>query len=999
MPSFDAVLQKTLDDIEKAGGTKLQYSNAIKNALGPDRRLRCKRDANSSAANPWATGVEFLNVGSVGELKIEGGNVTSFGKLRDTQISQDSLLDSGACVLRLEGNGHWLQGTLGLTGAGKEYSLPANFIGSQGVACADIGIKAPRDMASGTGPKAPNKDPKTPSYFIIENLTDIGNPVTSRVNFDKRLPNLVFQDAEVADNMGDVRVTLNNSIGRLGEFEVGGILFSMNPVVNSVPTEVLHQVLIGFKPTEANWPNYPTSSGYIDAVSDTFMPPFKIYLYAVDGSLLHTFQMRDGLPINDPSLGVNYTETKPSRPLLTCAAMLPWQSRKPKLSSKAAKYFAGMEEDVLRPTLSRFKTAYNMALPPIGGSGNVNALGHWFAVPKWPQAPATLDFSNNDPYLWPTTEEYAPYGNNRTVGIHLSIGWGYEPGSYALHDRYTGPGGIRSDRAFIPQTLCAYFTDPVYTRPYKNETIEELTDHWNLAYFNHPQYFITDLTSFATIPAKEVMNSEWSFGRGTYYGGNASYTPGGKDTTIPMFALGASGATNTMYRDKNGRWPWNGDAYDHLHNYWTPGWTGLMFNSPMHAYASMHRSLTSILTQLAQTGTSGHWKGMFMTRQHTWRLEHQLMGWKLAADHPLFINKVDFEKRLQEELEAIYREIVVISRNPPPGDEGEFYHAFNNLGCWTQIRDNYYNTTYIGTSATENTNVITLQRDLNSQGVRDVDVTWNFSTWLSNGKDRPVSPTNPHFVKIYPANTPANQLPTLPVHEIIGVDSVNHTITLRNPVAMENLQAGYIVKTIPTYYRAIGSAGQMFYMAHALQFMRQIGLFKVMRQKSQACEEALMYMIKCLDKFSIDWVLDTDGVPQYYYPIATLAATDSNAYSETCRSWALHAQSYSQKEGLEDFITNLDGSIGDVRDLNEHNRAQWVIMRDLYFPEIPVERGGTALTDAVAKFRGYYAKKDAHWATIFNDPAKNAFQKRAADWSGRLPSLGFIKAPIILEGI
>lgn len=1002
MVTYDPVLAAAL----AAQPNKTAWSTTIATHLGNNRRLRCKRDASATATDPWNTGIEFLNVGSIGEITIRSGNVTGFGSLSDATISIDANLSTGSCVLRLEGNGHWLQGTLGLEGSSADFVMKSNFVGIGGVAYS-AGIQAPVLMPSGTGPSAPAIDADAPGYVRIEDWSDPLAPVfLPLIPFDNRLPNWTFDDEEIASQMGDVRVTQSTKSAILADIEFGATLLSMNPIVNSVPGEVLHEVLIGCTPLATNWPKYPTLTGYNAAVTDTYPRPFKASIIKKDGvTVIYTHQMTggayDGLPINSPNVAIDLKDN--DRPLgwhFHCGQMLPWRSRKPKLSVFAEKYFAGVETDVFRPAHSRFKTGYNMAHPIVGGSGNVNALGHWYATPKYPIAASkTKAFTHSDYYMWPmvgSNAEYAVFGvGNVGNPVTLCFGWGYNPGNPGLHDHYTGPGGVRSDRAIIPQTIAMYFSKPDYVRPLNNEPISELLDHWGLSYFNHPHHYLLNPKTFASIPHQEVYAGKWGYGKGTYYGGNDSYVSGGTDYTVPMFGIGSGTNINAGKQDKNGKGPWAYSSIDFLHNYSCPGWMALLCNDPMFAYSQKLRTHASIMAQLGGWGpTNSKPESHFLNRQHAWRFLHLGMMWKLASNHPLGVPRADVEECIAVEMDRIYDRVVVPASQPNPGG---FFDALNNLGCYTQMSTPFVSSYTIDSAnmAGLADNAIRITRVTNANGTTS-NQSKELSVVLKYGKEIPVTSEFPLTVCIY---DPAIHKKSREGHiaEVVGSDIANNLIFTRNPVPPEFKGSTYKVIAHPTQKRVIGSAGQMYYMGHCLQLWRQIGLFSVMRKKSPKYDAVFRYMIKCLDKFSIDWVIDTDGVAQSYWPISEPVLDDGTLTDvRACTSWAEHAQTYSKKVGVENFVTTSDGKNSDVDDVNEHNRAQWVFIRRDYFPEIPVERGEGALEQAVTMYRGYYNLHDARYNAYVAANPNNAYGARVAEWGARLPQLGILKKSNII---
>lgn len=107
---------------------RVQWGNAFAALFASNRRLRCWRDANASATNPAVTGTEFLNVALTGTMQVDQqtGIVTSLGLASDATVRLAADLATGACAFRITSGSNYLQGTLGLTGSGKDVTLTAN---------------------------------------------------------------------------------------------------------------------------------------------------------------------------------------------------------------------------------------------------------------------------------------------------------------------------------------------------------------------------------------------------------------------------------------------------------------------------------------------------------------------------------------------------------------------------------------------------------------------------------------------------------------------------------------------------------------------------------------------------------------------------------------------------------------------------------------------------------------------------------------------------------
>lgn len=926
MLKFSPALKQLLVD----DTTKVEWAETLKTALGPTRRLRCWHSA-TVVADASVSGTEFLNTGLTGEITIAGGKITSFGVATDTTIKLAATLSTGSAVLRVEGNGHWMQGTVGLTGAATDFHFTANPTGAAGTGFATtLRTNPPNLLASGTGYLPPNVDADTPTYATVWNWSNPSAVVEAgRIHFNKRIANWVFQDAEFAANMGDLRVTQSTDMVTYGAHEFGAMLLSANPAVNATAGKVRHDVVINFKPTEANWPNYPRQTGaarggYLRGtrvlegltvnygISNTFMNAFKVSVHRADGTVLGWCEMpRDGLAINSSELSDVPTKTKPVRPRTHCASLLAWSSHASKMNSYAAKYFPGVDAQFLRPSLSKERTAAN-AMYPLQKLTQIDSNLHWYGMGKWAQpcssAAAIADeASRTDPYLWnigPTNATYNDWGTKAwatpyfgvpesdygflTHASVLNAGWGYEPGSYTGHDMLTGPGGKRIDRAVMPSPIAIHLTDPNWVHLRDNTPISVMVQDWNKGYFNHAIHFFDgDIRNFSTVPTQEAVDGLWCHGEVYYNGAMRTFTD--LDHAIPQFSIGA-GPTEVpslphlgAFTDTNYRMPWNGYSHDWFHNYNAVGFAALFYNSPAHLVSQKHRYLASIMMQGSGTRPDALWQS-FLVRNQAWLFAEEARMWKLASDHPLGVSREVVEARIEAGLVSLYNNITVpLEIN---NSQTMFFRGIRNLGIATE-----YNTTY-----------------------------------------------------------------------------------------------GWYPKSFSLQY----------YMAHALQFWRQSGLWGVMYNRSEVCRRALMTLINALDKGCLDYYLDTDGA---YSGEVYNAGIDlwignrmtNNDSIEIATSWAdWQARKTPKASTQEDLIHNAAGALRQP-DVGEFSRMQWPFIRRDYFPDIPALRDVNACCAKVTNWQGVW---NTHIATMEgNGTSKRAIAQ--ADW-GIHPALGRILPPTVL---
>jgi hypothetical protein len=246
---------------------------------------------------------------------------------------------------------------------------------SAGVAFSpSIQLKPPRLLPSGTGPSAPPIQSTTPTIIELVDWTDPNNPVVvGTANLNIRVDDWVFEDAEMAAEIGDVAVyQVDNTIKWTSpaaneRFELGGILLVAANYNTQNGTIQLEQMLLGFKPL-GRWATYPFQDTFVGAdfsksggpdawpannpttADTTIMPPFKINLKTATGAIVFTHEMKahngvPAMPINSPLLAEATTTptttpqpsgTTPLRPWFNCGMLLPWQNTRTRASLRDA---------------------------------------------------------------------------------------------------------------------------------------------------------------------------------------------------------------------------------------------------------------------------------------------------------------------------------------------------------------------------------------------------------------------------------------------------------------------------------------------------------------------------------------------------------------------------------------------------------------------------------------------------------------------------------------
>jgi hypothetical protein len=888
--------------------TKLDWSQIINTTLGNPRRVRGFRDPSSNAVDPSITGAEFLNIGATGALTVVSGNIVGLGMLSGTTVKNPVDLSTGTAVLRIEGNGEWVQGTLGLANSGKDFVISTNLLQVNNLGFSfdpQAGVRAPALLDSGTGYLAP----PIPKYTAeVEDWTGGAfQRVVGILTPSQRLINWVYDDQEMADSQGDVLTMIAPTTVVHGEIEFGMMLWGLNGATNSEGSDPVDEILITAKPTAQNWPGYPRYSGYDPAVSNTYAPPYKVRIKR-DGQTIKVHEMRDGLAINDQTLNqwshsrsqqgnIDFGKTyfreladAPIRPFVGCAVVLPFRSHRLKMHTYAKKYYPGQELEVLRSSTAKQKSSIGAPYVALYAA-NTNGVNNWHGMCKWATPATEAAFQANpslDPMLYQIYSGEPGYGTMPS-GVTNVTGWGYEPGANGGHDWWTGNGGARIDRGVIPGPIAAHQTDPTYIHKRDNTPIQEMVDNWNLNYCNIPWHMIQDVTTGDTIPYDEVCKGLWSQGGRTYYGGQDTYVQGGRAYSINF--LGWSASPTYDYTkpfdgaavDKNLLMPFQGASTDQLHPYKSAALLAYLYNSPMAAYLTKFSVINVILGQLADADPARDPSGWFLVRQHAWRFKAYMEAWKLSSDHPWGMKRGVTVQRWKTELETIY--------------------------------DTIY--------------------------TRAV---------LQNSQD------------LYSLSLVRLGLPLA-----VGEGS----------------------------YTASATQSLMFYMAGVFQQMKATGSWDYMRAVSTKCRVALDFMVQCMDRYSIDWIIETNG--QYEWYEYSMVRTDSNGlvadWAEVAANRRARLPANSENYGL-DWVTNLDGSPRGEQDGAQHLRYQWACIRRDWITEAEVPRGSThTIADGIAKYKGFYDVVTARVnAAIAADPA-NTFNIRAVDWGFRQPMYGVILPP------
>ena len=506
--------------------------------------------------------------------------------------------------------------------------------------------KPPRPSSSGPAPALTADAPDT---FEVWDWTNPEKPLLEgTIRLDKRIDDFVYEDADMAAENGSIAVYQSTQSVMLGDIEVGFTMFAADKRNTEAGKEPLYQVLGAFA-HRGSWTSYPASDTFDPKIHTTFPKPFKVVMKNAGGKVLHTFQMQDGLPINDPSLHQWASATQPLRPKLSVFMMLPWQNTRPRASSRKNLYFPGLTADGLRPSSAKGHYSVLSCEPPItGGYGrnSMNGLANIYAAPRWPLPRKGYGPPVRDPYI-----NYVEFNRNggSAFGAAFIEGWDYEPGSYSTHNWYTAPGGPRFDRCVIPSVVALWASQPGGRRLQDNVPHRDWLDGWAMAYFNHGNHWVRDVKSMHLMTSRDVMLNPWGL-VGNYYGGG-SIGP----RSVRINGSQRDGTTEANH-DRNGNIWAHGWARDALHSYCNAGWIALLLNSPIHAIGSRFDTAN----QMMMTGDPANGiRDDYMVRSQAWRWIHYTLAWKLASRHPLGLAREDIENSFIRHLEQIYKDVYV----------------------------------------------------------------------------------------------------------------------------------------------------------------------------------------------------------------------------------------------------------------------------------------------------------------------------------------------------
>lgn len=654
--------------------SKLAHSNSIKAALGnTDRRLILARN-----------GTVFRDVGITGDFAVTSGNITYFGLTTGTTVSLAADLMTGSSTLRVEGNGNWTQGTLGLTRAAQkeismacgmteeqadaafvayDYYLSANPTATSGIGfAADCALRAPTTYRSGTGPEAPAPDANAivALQLLVYNADETVEIDGGTMLINVREPDMVMDRPFMAQHFGDVRrMRVADGAGLVfGEggnrFKFGVEMRTMHAGTNSEANVPLHEGEAICMP-HGRWPNWPFRGGLNLAV-DTMIPPaHKLRWLRADGSIAHVTEdystrVNDvpgtGWPVNSFRIQQDVS-VAPVRGFWTCAMMHPYQSHQPKMTPFAAHLITPMRDGdgLFHPKNVSERGANPYAWPLMGGGQSLNGMGALRVAPKWPG----FIGSGLDTAIIDTNYSYSNLMGDDNITQWLNYGHG--PGMPGHHTVYGGYGGPRAtDRGGVPNPIITWITFPDGIRAHGAVPNKEMARHWMLNYCNIGQHYFTNVERGTGIQKSKVLNGEICFLDTFYAGASETFRPDLDNNGVRLLASGRQSSVSPL--DQNLRRFSQDQMRDVLHSSSNAAPGGYVGGSTINLRGAAHSLIAHILCAFDLTQQFRRWE--FLTRQHVWCEKNFVDLWIAANNLPDGFPSTEVEGMWQRHYERMY---------------------------------------------------------------------------------------------------------------------------------------------------------------------------------------------------------------------------------------------------------------------------------------------------------------------------------------------------------
>ncbi len=662
-----------------AAASQSAWCAALLAALGSNgRTMTAKRAASGDA---WASGTTFWAAPLVGTAAASGGAITSLGTAGPATVQLAADLATGVSVLRFASadGTQWVQGTLGLSGSGADFTVASNPSSAAGFGvAASWRIRAPQALPLIEG--SPPVDANMPATIEVWNWQSGSGVLVGSAAIDFIQPDMLFEHPTVAGEVGTVGMRRTSAPVSYDGFKFSAQLYVMRGALNlDSPGAPVYELVVS---AGEAWPGYPATQNHNASVHSTIPKACKVVIKNAAGTVLHTHQRQDGSALNsqtDPSR----SPAKRLEPWWNCAQGLFWVSARVRPSSQVGYWMPPKTAAWKGAAISRdMREAYscNGSVPLLTGGFQLNGVSQWFAAPRWalPENAQALSPNASDPNMFATSSQPGAQW--------LAIGWDYEPGPSGCHDVRYGAGGTRIDRVPQAEPYALFAADASYVRPKDAVPIYDLVWAWAKNDYNEAFHFIANSTTGEGIPKAQVLEPTAGWSQEDGYYGTGTYVPGGSARQIKTW--GIPNGSGWPAPDKDGRRHYNGYMGDALHNYNAPMWALLLLNSPAHAVAQRHRLDMATMAMLGDRPAANvaAWWGQ---RDHAWRWLQYTATWLTASSSALTYSRAEIEALFQTVLEAEHDGIYV--RAVVNNEAGWTWQALRNLG--TFALDLRYNAT------------------------------------------------------------------------------------------------------------------------------------------------------------------------------------------------------------------------------------------------------------------------------------------------------------------
>lgn len=688
---FDATTTAEL----ASASDKLDWCETLISALGSNRKLVCKRAASG---DPWG-GTVFIDCDLQGEMIHGLGEVRNLGATVNARTALAADVNTGVSCWRISNTAgtRWVQGSLG---AGGDFTVTANPAAGDGVAIQPTALlRAPANLPM-TSIQMPADDDFSPVEAVVENWSTGTAVEAGRWNIDVRQPDLIYEHPRMAKAYGQVGVWHASNAVQLGQIMLGIRRFRMgaHAAEDDLP---FNQVVIFGKPAASQaWGSYPARLDYDIKRCTTYPPPFKVRFFSRTGVQVGIIEALGGAPVNDqsfvqdeqynpatgtfaspPGSGPSWPDTvSVVRRHWNIGMALVWQSSRPKMSTEALSFYAGMDISPMSGKDNDTVIGYNQYLSISTGLHAYNDIWTLDAMPS-PRVDR-VRMQPNDPWRANPNIGSFPHFSNAT-------GYLYEPGSWTGHDDNTGPGGPRHVRSVFPTQKAMYMTNPTGARLEGNVPWTLIDDEFNKAYANLSYHFCTDVITGAGILKEESLKGWWIFGDGSYYGNPSN--PNGQDTRTISIRGGpkadaqpGTGLPAIEYRyDATGRHPWGFCNYEgHHHGHIVPGQVSMCRFSPMHTLLDRFAFDAGWMGRLGNSKPGAVPANAWMTRIMAWRLNSQMHTWINGVRHDYGYAQEQIEAHCQTDLEK-YHELIWVP-TMVTNDQSVGIVGVRNLGGYAQ---------------------------------------------------------------------------------------------------------------------------------------------------------------------------------------------------------------------------------------------------------------------------------------------------------------------------